>query len=44
MTDGFCYRDPKVHVTWARFEVADLNDLKLLPGRKEDLNGKKNLS
>ena len=32
--------DPKVYVLWARFEVADINDIKLLPERIE-LNGKK---
>jgi len=32
-------RDPKVSVTWARFELADVNDLKVLPGKHEDWNG-----
>lgn len=27
--------DPKVYVLWARFEIADINDIKLLPERIE---------
>eukprot|EP00094_Tigriopus_californicus_P011925 TCALIF_11520-PA protein Name:"Similar to rudhira Breast carcinoma-amplified sequence 3 homolog (Drosophila melanogaster)" AED:0.12 eAED:0.12 QI:210/0.88/0.7/1/0.77/0.6/10/0/1394 len=27
--------DPKVHVTWARFETTDLNDVRLLPDSSE---------
>ena len=35
--------DPKVYVLWARFEVADINDIKLLPERVE-INGEINFS
>ena len=35
---GFGPHDSKVHVTWARFETADVNDLKLIPESAE-LNG-----
>ncbi len=33
-------RDPKVNVTWARFETADINDPRLFPeGVAADVNG-----
>ncbi len=32
-------RDPKVNVTWARFEVADINDVRLFSEGGGDVNG-----